>query len=228
VVQPALAILQTLALQGFTANPFSGQAIAPTASATNLRVGYKFGIEGNPHIRAEDIYMGTYAPIDAEGKSLAKIYHLFVAPQLQGTRTFNETSKHLGALSDGFKVTNPVYYHKDLTKALAGGGDDIEGKLFIPSLNILNGGDPNKLNGEKVRPVNNMFALRETGDFKGSYTLSGSYNAICMLSSSPRPDVPYGVRIAVFSDGHDDWYNRVNVRFSGRPCRVVGVSHLTL
>src|ERR1039458_6999534 len=120
VAQPALAILQTLALQGFAVNPFSWQAVAPTPSpTTGLRIGYKFGIEDNPYIRAEDIYMGTYAPTDAKGNSLGKTYHLFAAPQLEGTKTFNGTAEYLGAKSDGFKVDNLVYYHKDLETALA-------------------------------------------------------------------------------------------------------------
>jgi hypothetical protein len=228
VVQPALAILQTLALQGFAVNPFSGQAVAPTASATSLRIGYKFGIEGNPYIRAEDIYVGIYAPTDAKGKSLGKTYHLFAAPQLQGTRTFNKTSEYLGASSDGFKAKNPVSYHKDLETALAIGGSGIEGKRFIPALDIVNGSDPNKLNGEKTRPGANLFALKETGDFKGSYTLTGSVLAKYVLSSSPPPDYPSLVRFADLSDGHDVWLNKDYYRFSGRPCRVVEVNHLTL
>jgi hypothetical protein len=69
VAQPALAILQTLGLQGLTANPFSGNPGAQSASATSLRIGHKFGIKGNPYILAEDIYMGIYAPTDAEGNS---------------------------------------------------------------------------------------------------------------------------------------------------------------
>jgi hypothetical protein len=228
VVQPALAILQTLALQGFAVNPFSGQAVAPTASATSLRIGYKFGIEGNPYIRAEDIYMGTYAPTDANGKSLGKTYHLFAAPQLRGTGTFDDTAEYLGASSDGFKARNPVYYHKDLETALAEGGSCIEGKRFIPALDIVNGSDPNKPNGGKTRPENNLFALKETGDFKGSYTLTGSGDARYVLSSSPHPDSPNGVRVAVFSDGRDGWYGGDFYRFSGRPVRVVEVNHLTL
>src|ERR1035437_2057617 len=157
------------------------------AAATSLRIGYKFGIEGNPYIREEDIYMGTYAPTDAKGNSLGKTYHLFAAPQLQGTRTFNETAEYLGASSDGFKVKNPVSYHKDLEAALAKGGGSIEGKRFIPALDVVNGSDPIKLNGEKIRPENNLFALKETGDFKGSYTLTGSDGAGYVLSSSPHP-----------------------------------------
>jgi hypothetical protein len=224
----AFAIIQKLALQGLEVNPFSGQAVAPTASATSLRVGYKFGIEGNPYIRAEDIYMGTYAPTDARGNSLGKTYHLFAAPQLQGTRTFNETSNYFMTEKDGFKVKNPVSYHKDLETALAKGGSSIEGKRFIPALDIVNGSDPNKLNGGKTRPENNMFALKETGDFKGSYTLTGSDGAGYVLSSSPLPDYPLGVRIAGLSGGHDGWDSKGFGRFSGRPCRVVEVNHLTL
>ena len=229
IIQPALEILQTLALQGFAVNPFSGQAVAPTAaSSTGLRVGYKFGIEGNPHIRAEDIYMGLYTPTDAKGKSLGKTYHLFAAPQLQGTRTFNGTSEYLGAEKDGFKVKNPVSYHKALETALAKGGSSIEGKRFIPGLDIVNGSDPNKLKGKKTRPKNNMFALKEKGDFKGSYTLTGSGNAEYVLSSSPHPDDPYVVRGADLSVGRGNWHYIDYGRFSGRPCRVVEVNHLTL
>jgi hypothetical protein len=201
---------------------------AEAEALKNPQIGYKFGIEGNPYIRAEDIYMGTYAPTDTKGKSLGKTYHLFAAPQLQGTRTFNDTAGYLGASSDGFKVENPVSYHKDLETALAKGGSSIEGKRFIPALDIVNGSDPNKLNGGKVRPENNMFALKETGDFKGSYTLTGSGDARYVLSSSPHPDSPNGVRVAVFSDGRDGWYGGDFYRFSGRPVRVVEVNHLTL
>jgi hypothetical protein len=219
----ALATVQKLV------NPFSGNSVAPTASsATSLRIGYKFGIEGNPYIRAEDIYMGLYAPTDAKGNSLGKTYHLFAAPQLQGTRTFNDTAEYLGAASDGFRANNPVYYHKDLETALDNGGSCIEGKRFIPALDIVNGSDPNKLNGGKTRPENNMFALKETGDFKGSYTLPGSDFAMCVLSSSPHPANPFSVRVADFSDGLGVWGVKGSNRFSGRPCRVVEVNHLTL
>ena len=228
VIQPALAILQTLALQGFAVNPFSGQAVAPTASATSLRIGYRFGIEGNPYIRAEDIYMGTYAPTDAKGKSLGKTYHLFAAPQLKDTSTFDQTSKYLGASRDGFKVKNPVSYHKDLKTALAKGGSSIEGKRFIPFLDIVNGMDPNKLDGEKIRPENNLFALKETGDFKDTYTVFGPANASWRLSSSPMPDNPGNVRVADFADGHDDCGSKGGHPFTGRPVRVVEVNHLTL
>lgn len=228
VVQPALAILQTLALQGLAVNPFSGNPVVPTPAGTSLRVGYKFGIEGNPYIRAEDIYMGTYAPTDAKGNSLGRTYHLFAAPQLQGTRTFNETSEYLGASSDGFTVKSPVSYHKDLETALAKGGRSIEGKRFIPASDIVDGSDPNKSNGEKVRPENNMLTLRETGDFKSSYTLSGFNYADYMWSSSPHPDYPILVRFADFSRARGAWYGKDGSHLSCRPCRVVEVSHLTL
>ena len=198
------------------------------AAATSLRIGYKFGIEGNPYIRAEDIYMGTYAPTDKNGKSLGKTYHLFAAPQLQGTRTLNDTSNYLETLADSFKVKNPVYYHKDLEAALATGGSSIEGKRFIPALDIVNGSDPNKLKGGKTRPENNLFVLKETGDFKGSYTLAGFGLADYVLSSSPPPDGPNNVRVADFSDGLGVWGVKGSNRFSGRPCRVVEVNHLTL
>ena len=157
--------------------------------------------------------MGTYAPTDAKGHSLGKTYHLFAAPQLQGTRTFNETSEYLGAEKDGFKVDNPVSYHKDLERALAKGGSSIEGKRFIPAQDIVNGSDPNKLGGEKTRPENNLFALKNTGDFKGSYTLTGSDFANYVLSSSPHPDNPDLVRVADFSGGRDDWGDKEHQSF---------------
>jgi hypothetical protein len=220
----ALAIIQSLALQGLTVNPFSENPVAPTASsATSLRLGYKFGIEGNPYIRAEDIYMGLYAPIDAEGNSLGTTYHLFAAPQLQGTRTFNDTSAYLETLADGFKASNPVSYHKDLETAFANGS--IEGKLFIPFLELLNGKNDH---GQTAFPGRNLFSLQETGDFKGSYMLRASGNANWFLSSSSSSGSLTTVRFADFLDGHDDWRNMHLYHFSCRPCRVARVDHLTI
>jgi hypothetical protein len=70
--------------------------------------------------------------------------------------------------------------------------------------------------------------IRSSGQKIAINTLTGSDNAKYVLSSSPHPDNPNNVRIADFSDGRDDWNNKDNNRFSGRPVRVVEVNHLTL
>ena len=222
---PATPVVQELALQGSTINPFAVKTVTLTADAPvpvpSLEIAKKYEKYGT--------YMGIYKPKDEAGKSLGKTYYLFAADQLNGVRTFNETVEYLGTLKDGFKVENPVSYHKELETALANGS--IEGKLFIPPLDIVNGADPNKINGEKVR-AENLYDLKDQGDFKGSYMLTGSYVAGYVLSSSPQPlnpnaVNPYVVRITDFSDGSDDWYFKDGLRFSGRPVRVVAANHLT-
>jgi hypothetical protein len=217
----AMPVVQRLALQGSTGNPFAVRTVTPTAGApvsvSGLEIAKKYEKYGT--------YMGIYEPKDETGKSLGKTYYLFAADQLEGVRTFNETVEYLGTLKDGFKVENPVSYAKELEQALANGS--IEGKLFIPSLDIVNGMNPNKLNGKKIR-AKNMYDLKDQGDFKGSYALTASDNAGYVLSSSPYPDNPYGVRIAAFSDSRVGWYFGDYDRFSGRPVRVVEVNHLTL
>jgi hypothetical protein len=206
--------------------PKEKQAVAPiTLLATELRIGYKFGIEGNPYIRAGDVYMGLYEPTDRKGRSLGRIFHLFAAQQLRGVRTFNDTSEYLGESSDGFRITKPMYYDYDrkLIKAFVNGS--IRGKRFISPLELVNG---RNAKGWVIRPEGNLLALKGQGDFNGSYTHSVTSSPLWILSSSPHSEDLSTVVSVDFLTNRTILDRKNHFVFSCRPVRVVEPEHLIL
>ena len=183
-----------------------------TPSVTGLQIARQF--------RDQGVYMGLYEPKDANGKSIGKIFHLFAVEQLKNRRTFGNTVEYLGTLGDGFKASSQFTYHKELTESLKDGS--AEGKLFIPPLEILNGRDTN----DKRIFDRSMLALRDQGDFKGTFNTSGY--ASWYFSCTDRPGSSAFVRLGCFTGGEGVWSDKKSVNPAiCRPCRVVEVGHLT-
>ncbi len=176
------------------------------------------------HAAGLGIYMGMYQHTDKAGNKIGKIRPLFAGEPLQGTRTFIKTAEHIGQLPDGFKVNNPLNYQKALDAAFA--DDSIEGKLFIPSREILCGKD----NAGKMVRAENLFALRNEGDFKNSFITNPGRQASAdwYWSSTEHRDDSDCVWNVRFSDGKGGWIHKDGHRLSCRPVRVGRVSDLTL
>jgi len=178
-------------------------------------------------------FMGLWEPNDREGRSLDKKFKLYAAHQdftdASGKKillTYKDTVKELASRKDwnghdGGDFENDAALYEALKD-----GSGI-GKWFIPPRELVNGRD---VDGKVVRAENNLYALRETGDFKGTFTTkhTGSTHADWFWSCTETRDHPDFVFLVRFSGGEDDWEHKGGFRLRCRPCRVEAVVHLTL
>jgi hypothetical protein len=196
----------------------AAQKKAEEDAKKNLRPGYKAGDRG--------VFVGTVEPKDRNGKSLGVKLNLFAAPEDlypadtsgKNCRTFVDTAKEIGNRPDGLKL-DPEHYEEGLIAAIK--DRSAFGKWIIPFREWVDGKDRD---GTVVLEKNNLYALRNEGDFSGKFTTE---------DKAPSPMIPnrywsctehrdYSTHVwdVRFSDGDDDWGNKGNDRLSCRPCRV--------
>ena len=196
----------------------AAQKKAEEEAKKNLRPGYKAGDKG--------IFVAMIEYTTPNGKKLK--LNIFGAPEDvnppdtsgKNCRTFVDTAKEIGNRRDGLKL-DPENYEKGLIAALEDGS--AFGKWIIPLREWVDGKDRD---GNVVAGLekNNLYALRDIGDFKGTFTTE---------DKAPSPMIPnrywsctelrdhstlvWGVR---FSDGGLGWHHKASHRLSCRPCRV--------
>lgn len=169
-------------------------------------------------IPGKGIYFGTWEPKDRDGNDLGLISNVFAALEDLKDKignkffTFKEAAQEVGNLKDGGYFAND----KRLYEALANGSAD--GKWFVPPRELLYG----RNYAGKIVHANNLYALRDTGDFKG--TLATTNNGVdyahwywSCTELRGHPGETWGVD---FTDGCDDFDPTGAHRVSCRPCRV--------
>jgi hypothetical protein len=179
-------------------------------------------------IEGKGIYLGVWEPKDRQGQSLSRTFAVYAAPEdltdesgRKLAATFKDAAKRITAVRnwhghDGGSFASDAALYTALKD-----GTGI-GKWFIPPRELLVGTD---LNGAKVRD-NNLYAHRNTGDFKDSFTTidngsdGNSGYAVWYWSCTERRDYRSSVWTARFSDGDGGWDRKNHYRLSCRPCRV--------
>jgi len=133
-------------------------------------------------------------------------------------RTYNDTAKELASRKnmygghDGADCKN----EEGLYKGFENGS--LLGKWIMPPRHIVQGKD---VDGNDVRPDNNLYALRNTEDFKGTFTTaSGDGTAHWYWSCTEHRDNSGYVYGVDFTDGGVGWNRKDGYRLSSRPCRV--------
>jgi len=183
-------------------------------------------------VRGKGIYAGIWEPKDREGNPLGKKYHAFAAPEdltdssgVKTLLTFKNAAKEVGKKKgwhqhNGLIVPDRIinngyeaYLYEVLKKS-----DTYKGEWFIPPRDLLHGRD---VDGNEVQSENNLYALKDTGDFSGTFTTTtGSGTAHWYWSSSEdREDSDYVWNVDV-TDGVVGWLLKGNRRLSCRPVRV--------
>lgn len=177
-------------------------------------------------IEGKGIYIGLWEPVDRDGISLGKTFHVFAAPtdldppdsSGKNCRMFMAAARELGNRRnwhghDGFFCENDT----TLYGALEDG--TVIGKWFIPTRDLLHGKD---IDGNVVRNTH-LFSLLNEGAFKGTFITEDkeySNKANRYWSCTERRDDSTYVWLVRFSDGDDGWDYKGGHRLSCRPCRV--------
>ena len=157
-------------------------------------------------IKGEGIYLGTYEPIDRDGKSLSRIFNVFAAPEdlPGGTRAYVNTVKEVASLKNFHGHDGTDYdTDKELYAALKDG--TYNGGWIIPTRDILHGKDS---------------AFKNTFKMTAS---SGSGYPQWYWSCTERREDPSNVWGADFSDGDGGWLRKDDFRLACRPVRLVPV-----
>jgi hypothetical protein len=125
-------------------------------------------------IPGKGVYLGVWKPKDRSGNSLGKTFAVYAAPEdltdesgKKLVATFKDTAKRITALRnwhghDGGDFANDAALYQGLTDGSA------IGKWFIPTRDLLVGTD---VGGNKVQ-ANNLYASKDKGDFKGTFSRS--------------------------------------------------------
>jgi hypothetical protein len=172
------------------------------------------------------IFLGVWEPKDRNGRSLGKQFMVIAAPEdLTGDSgkrtllTFKNTAKFLTGKKNwhGYDGGSLTVLENDtaLYQGLADGS--AVGKWVFPTRDLLHGYD---LDGNKVRD-DNLYAHRNTGDFKNSFTTvdAGSGYAVWYWSCTEHRDLKSYVYNVRFSDGNGGWDVEDFHRLSCRPVR---------
>ena len=174
---------------------------------------------------SRDIYVDTRLLTGPDGNGIGP-FHIFAAPVdlnlfPTGRRTLWTphqaaiklvTRRHwLGHIGCKFDFPD---YEQQLIEGLKCGS--AVGKWFIPTREILCG---RNADGTKLWPQN-IYDLRHTGRFKGSFAADGSGRAPWYLSCTVHRDEPECVWAVPFSDQPDSFVAARAGRFSCRPVRV--------
>ena len=184
-------------------------------------------------IAGKGVFMGQWEPKDRSGNSLGKKFNVFAAPEdltdSSGQKMilqFKDAAVEVAKLRnwnghDGVNCDNDTAVYNGLMDGTA------VGKWFIPPRELVQGKD---VDGTVVRAQENLYALRNTGDFAGTFTTvnNGTFYVHWYWSSTERRGGSAYVYNVDFTDGDDDWnrdgdddWNRkVLHRLSCRPCRV--------
>ncbi len=178
-------------------------------------------------VKGKGIYVGAWEPRDRDGRSLGKIFDLYAAPtglqDAQGRNlrlTFNAAVQHVAGLRnwhghDGASIANDTAIYNAIQQ---GRHQDLE-KWFIPTRDIVDG---KGLDGGQIIMPDNLYALKDTGDFQDTFitTSNGSDLARWYWSCTERRDDPFYVWDVRFSDGHDGWNAKGNHELSTRLVRA--------
>lgn len=184
-------------------------------------------LQRGQHIPGKGIYIGTWQPRNRDGQTLGKIFNLYAAPtglqDAQGRNlrlTFNAAVQHVAGLRnwhghDGASMANDTAIYKAIQE---GRYQDLE-KWFIPTRDILDGKD---LDGQQIIMPDNLYALKDTGDFQNTFitTLNGSDGARWFWSCTELRGGPSLVWVVRFSDDDGGWYNKCGYELSTRLVRA--------
>ena len=176
-------------------------------------------------IADKGIFFGVWEPTDRNGRVLRKKFNLFAAPEdltdNSGKRMlllYNQTVKQVAGLRnwhghDGGNFIN------DAALYIALKGNGYKGEWFIPTLDLLRGGD---VDYHLVREGNNLYELRNTGDFRNTFAPYGTGfgSALWYWSCTVHRDYPTRVCDVWFRDGIRDWGRGGYPHHSCRPCRA--------
>ena len=233
VVEPALAILQTLALQGFAANPFSGNLVLPSQSDKAAGVVL---VPGKTLAGTDLVFITAFEPTNRQGEKLGRKLAFFAAPEnlTDAPLTFNHNIEKIGGLKgwhghDGWnfdpKRCGTPSYEDGLFKGYQDGS--AIGKLTAPLLELVNGGTRDK---PQTSGVENMVVLSKNPEsplhntFVKSSSIFAQWSQAC-TETRVFPDLVPSVH---FPAGEVGWVNKVNARSCVRPLVALELSHLTL
>ena len=233
VVQPAFAILQTLALQGFAANPFSGNFVLPGQLDTTAGVVL---VPGKTLVGTDLVFITAFEPTNREGVRLGRKLAFFAAPEnLPGDpQTFNQNIVKIGGLKgwhgrDGWnfdpKRSGTSSYEGGLFKGYQDGSTI--GKLTAPLLELVNGGTRDE---PQTSGVENMIMLSKNPEspLDNTFVTSGSDDAKWSQACTEDRDSPGLVRSVHFPDGGVSWDAKDYHRSCVRPVVALELSHLTI
>jgi hypothetical protein len=172
-------------------------------------------------IAGRGIFVGAWEPKDQNGRSLAKTFNVFAAPEdltdssgRKALLTFRQAAAQVSSLRNWHGHDGGTFENEAaLCNAL--GKDFYNGEWFVPTGEFL---------------IEGLYRNKNQGDLKGTFATkpSGSDDASWYWSCTEPRDIPDYVLIASFLDGDDYWDVKDNNRLSCRPVRVEAVSHLAL
>lgn len=167
-------------------------------------------------IEGQGIYLGQYEP-----KGLGKIFNVFAAPEdLPEPMKYAETVEYIAEMKNWHGHDGANYASdKEIFSALKDGS--YNGGWIIPTYELLAGTDPKLL---KYTHSSNLFDHRNTGSFKGTFTMVASsrpYLPEQYWSSAEDPEDTANVCLVDFSTGRLDVIDKDVTGLSCRPVRLV-------
>ena len=163
-------------------------------------------------VKDRGVYLGKYAGLDAYAAD-------DVLRDKNGKQlllTFNEAHVELTRRNGGWQAGNGT--EAALLREIAKGGKDIEGKLVLPPLELLNGRNGD---GTKVCPGENIFDLLDKPALsKVKATISNGKDDDWAVSSSEHPVHTSAVCHVRLSDGGDGWGTKPSFRSGVVPVRL--------
>jgi hypothetical protein len=162
----------------------------------NAQAGYVPG----KMVQGKGIYIGAWTPEDRDFRSLGKTFNLFAAPEdLSNIRhDFEDTVLKISRL-DNWHGHDGVYIESDTDLYDAIATDVYDGGWFMPTRDIVDG---TNMDGSSVRS-GPLFALRNTGDLKGTFMTSGAFPSYMSCTEGA------GHIFAVnFANGNGSWASK--------------------
>jgi len=191
----------------------------PEASSHYLKIGIYY--------KGEGIYVGTYKPVDIDGRSLCKVFNLFAAKQdLEILPDYYDVLKKVRSIQ-GLEGHNGADFgnHIDFYNALK--DETYNGEWFIPTLDMLKANQRFKdLNQSVTMAGGTLYNLREKGALKGSFNIdfiNGFSNKLWYWSCTEVRNNSSGVYNVDFTSGNSSWNYKCKdlTEFSARVVRAV-------
>jgi hypothetical protein len=190
----------------------------------------KNAVPGN-FIEGEGIFIGRYAPQDADGKStdgksLGLVFNVFAAPEdltdkdrNKETFRYHEAVRCIAGLKNWHGSDGADYHSdKEILEALKNGSYD--GGWIIPPLELLAGRRAKGGWTEEIK-VDNLYGLRNKSTLKGKFAAGDDD---FYWSSTEEPNLFSRTLALSFKPHKIDWFYNDGDKLKCRPVRLVPVA----